>query len=124
MSKSFQLGLVFKGVVLAAVLALILSLGFGVLLSITSIPESDLSLTLIFVISIFIASVIVSHQAGSKGLYYGLSVGFSFIFLLVLLSLILLPDDSTSWLVVGEKAILSLTSGGIGGIIGVLFRRA
>lgn len=123
MSKSLQLGLVVKGVLLAAALALILSLGFGVLLSFTSIPESDLSLSLIFVISIFIAAVIVAHQAGNKGLFYGLAVGFGFIALLIILSLILLPD-SPSWLVIGEKAILALTSGGIGGIIGVLFRRA
>ncbi|KJS88880.1 MAG: membrane protein, partial [Desulfosporosinus sp. BICA1-9] len=43
MSKSFHLSLILKGILWAAILALLLSLFFGVLLSYTSLPESELS---------------------------------------------------------------------------------
>lgn len=120
MSKSFQFSLIFKGILLATILAMLLSLVFGVLLSYTSLPESDLSINIIFGSSVFIAAFITAYQAGTRGLYYGLSVGIGFILLVLVLSAIFW-SDSPSWLKMAEKTIVALASGGVGGIVGVLF---
>ena len=120
MSKSFQFSLLLKGILLAAILAMLMSLIFGILLSYTSLPESEMSLNIIFGASIFVASFFTAHQAGTRGLYYGLAVGLGFILLVLVLSAILW-SDTPSWLKMGEKTILALVSGGVGGIIGMLF---
>ncbi|MDR3602227.1 MAG: TIGR04086 family membrane protein [Desulfosporosinus sp.] len=120
MLKSFQFSLVLKGILLASILALLLSLVMGVLLSYTTLPESELSTTLIFGASIFVAAFITAHQAGTSGLYYGLAIGLGFILLVLILSAIFW-SETPSWLKMGEKTILALVSGGVGGIIGVLF---
>ncbi|WP_206810632.1 TIGR04086 family membrane protein [Paradesulfitobacterium ferrireducens] len=121
MSKSFNLSLVIKGIVIAAVLAFIFSAGFGILLALTSLPESDMASTVIFSASIFIAAILTSYQAGTKGLYYGLAIGFGFVIVLLLVSFIL--TENTLWLRVGEKSVFAFLAGGIGGIIGVVFKR-
>ena len=123
MSKSFQFSLILKGILLASILAMLMSLVFGVLLSFTSLPESELSLNIIFGTSIFVAGLTTAYQAGTKGLYYGLAVGIGFILLVLILSSIFW-SNTPSWLRIGEKTILALVSGGIGGIIGVLFPRS
>jgi putative membrane protein (TIGR04086 family) len=120
MSKSFQFSLILKGILLAFILAMFMSLVFGVLLSYTSLPESELSINIIFGASIFVAAFITAYQAGTKGLYYGLAVGLGFILLVLILSSIFW-SDTPAGLKMGEKTILALVSGGIGGIIGVLF---
>jgi len=120
MSKSFQFSLILKGILLASILAMLMSLVFGVLLSFTSIPESVLSINIIFGTSIFIAALITAYKASTRGLYYGLAIGLGFILLVLILSSIFW-SDTPSWLKMGEKTILALVSGGIGGIIGVLF---
>ncbi|HWQ43856.1 MAG TPA: TIGR04086 family membrane protein [Desulfosporosinus sp.] len=122
MLKSFQFSLILKGILFAAILAMLLSLGFGLLLSFTSFPESNLSINIIFGTSILVAAFITAHQAGTKGLYYGLVVGLGFMVLELILSAIFW-SDTPSWLRMGEKTILALVAGGVGGIIGVLFHR-
>lgn len=123
MLKSFQFSLILKGTLLAAILAMSLSLVFGVLLSYTSLPESELSINIIFGASIFVAAFITAHQAGTSGLYYGLAVGLGFILLVLILSAIFWAE-TPSWLKMGEKAIIALISGGVGGIVGVLFPKS
>jgi len=123
MLKSFRFGLILKGIILAAILALSFSLVFGVLLSYTSLPESELSINIIFGASIFVAAFITAHQAGKGGLYHGLAVGLGFILLVLILSAIFW-SETPSWLRMGEKTILALVSGGVGGIIGVLFPKS
>ncbi|HZK85841.1 MAG TPA: TIGR04086 family membrane protein [Desulfosporosinus sp.] len=120
MSKSFRFSLILKGILLASILAILMSLIFGVLLSYTSLPESEMSINIIFGASIFVAALITAYKAGTRGLYYGLSIGLGFILLVLILSSILWADPP-SWLKMGEKTILALVAGGIGGIIGVLF---
>ena len=120
MLKSFQFSLILKGILLASILAMLLSLVFGVLLSFTALPESELSINIIFGTSIFVAALVTAYQAGTRGLYYGLAVGLGFILLVLILSSIFWSDTPT-WLKMGEKTILALVSGGIGGIVGVLF---
>lgn len=119
MSKSFQFSLILKGILLASILAMLFSLVFGVLLSFTSLPESELSINIIFGASVFIAAFVTAYQAGTRGLYYGLSVGIGFILLILILSAIFWSDTPV-WLKLAEKTIVALVSGGVGGIVGVL----
>lgn len=123
MSKSFQFSLIIKGIILSAILAILLSLVFGALLSFTSLPESDLAINIIFGFSVFVAAFITAYQGGTKGLYYGLSVGIGFIVLVLILSGILW-SDTPSWLKMAEKTIIALLAGGTGGIIGVVVPRS
>lgn len=120
MSRSFQFRLILKGIILAAILAMLMSLVFGVLLTFTSLPESELAINIIFGISTFIAALVTAYRAGTRGLYNGLAVGFGFIVVVLILSSIF-GYNAPSWLKMGEKTILALVTGGIGGIIGVLF---
>jgi putative membrane protein (TIGR04086 family) len=123
MSKFLQVSLILKGILLSTILAILLSLIFGFLLSFTSLPESELSLNLIFAASIFVSAFITAHHAGIRGLYYGIAVGAGFVALALVLSAVLWTN-TPSWLDVGEKTILSLVSGGVGGIIGVLIPKS
>lgn len=120
MSKSFQFTLILKGMLFSTIIALFMSLVFGLLLSYTSLPESELSINIILGTSISVAAFFTAHQAGTKGLYYGLAVGLGFTLLVLILSAIFW-SDTPSWLKMGERSILALVSGGVGGIIGVLF---
>jgi putative membrane protein (TIGR04086 family) len=122
MPKSFHFSLVIKGILIAAVIALVLSFLFSLLLSFTHLPESNLSLNIIFGVSVFLGAALTAYQAGMKGLYYGLATGVGFILFLLLILAILIPG-SPSWIRFGEKAIISLISGGIGGILGVIAKR-
>ena len=122
MSKSFQFGIVIRGVLMAAFFALVLSAGFGLLLSLTSIPETNLGFNLIFIVSVFIAALMNANRAGTKGLYYGLGIGLSFA-LFALAVVAVFRATPPAWLEIGERTILSLVSGGIGGVVGVLFRQ-
>ncbi|MCB8816581.1 TIGR04086 family membrane protein [Desulfosporosinus shakirovi] len=119
MSKSFQISLILKGILVASVLAIVFSLVFGALLSYTSLPESNLSINIIFGTSVFIAAFITAFQAGTRGLYYGLSIGIGFILLVLILSSVFW-SNTPSWLKMFEKTIVALVSGGVGGIIGVI----
>lgn len=122
MPKSFRFSLIIKGILTAAVIALILSILFGLLLSFTRLPESPQTLNIIFGISVFLGAAMTAYQAGAKGLYYGLGIGFGFVLFLLLIFAVLTPG-SPSWILFGEKAIISLISGGIGGIVGVVVKR-
>lgn len=121
MPKSFHLSLVFKGILIAAGIALLLSLILGLLLTFTPLQESSIAYNLIVGVSVFVAAVITAYRAGMKGLFYGIGIGIGFIMLLLLLFTVLSPD-SPSWLSLGEKSIIILAVGGIGGIIGVVVR--
>ena len=122
MPKSFHFSLVFKGILIAAGIALILSLLFSLLLSFTRLPESNLTLNIIFGVSAFLGAGLTAYQAGVKGLYYGLATGIGLILFLLLISAIL-ASGSPSWILFGEKAIISVLSGGVGGILGVVVKR-
>jgi putative membrane protein (TIGR04086 family) len=122
MPKSFHFSLVIKGILIAAAAALILSLIYSLLLSFTALPESNLTLNIIFGLSVFLGAALTAYQAGTRGLYYGLATGIGFsIFLILIFSI--LVSGSPSWIVFGEKAIISIVSGGIGGILGIVVKR-
>ncbi|SHN82546.1 TIGR04086 family membrane protein [Desulfitobacterium chlororespirans] len=121
MPKSFHFGLVFKGIALAAGIALLISLILGLVLTLTPLQESSLVYNIILGTSVFLAAAITTYRAGMKGLFYGIGIGAGFILLLLLLFTVLSPD-TPSWLNFGEKSIIILAAGAAGGIIGVVAR--
>ncbi len=123
MAGSFKFSLVFKGILIATVLAAILSLLFGLLLSFTSIPESDLSAHIIYSISIFLAALLITSKTGNKGMLYGVMIGIGFVLILLVFTAIVQPS-APSWIKIGEKLIFSVVAGGIGGVSGIFFSRA
>lgn len=122
MPKSFKFSLVLKGILVSSLFALVLTLFLSLILAFTSIPESTLSYSIIFGISVFLGAALTSYQAGTKGLYYGLAVGVGFVLFLLLLSSIL-NSTSPAWQAIGEKTIVSVVSSAIGGISGAIFKR-
>ncbi|MEL1135267.1 TIGR04086 family membrane protein [Desulfitobacterium sp. THU1] len=122
MPKSFKFNLILKGILIASGIALLLSLILGLLLTFTPLRESSLAYNIIVGVSVFLAAALTAYRAGTKGLYYGIGIGIAFIILLIILFTILSPD-TLSWLELGEKTIICLATGGIGGIIGVIIRR-
>lgn len=121
MPKSFKFSLVLKGILISALFALVLSLLFSLLLAFTRAPESELSLNIIFGISVFFGAALTSYQAGAKGLYYGLAVGIGFLLFLLLISAVLV-SDSPSGLGFGEKTVISLACSAAGGIMGAILK--
>lgn len=119
MIKTIKFALILKGILLALMLAMLMSLAFSLLISFTSLPESGLSFNIILGSSVFIAAAITAYQAGAKGLFYGLAVGLGFLLLILVLSSVLWAEQP-SLLKISEKAILTLATGSLGGIIGVL----
>ena len=123
MANTFKISFVFKGVLLAVIFAFVSSLILGLILSFTSLPESDLVVDIVYSLSIFLAAAYSTFKAGNKGLVYGIFIGLGFVFLLLILSAILQPE-SPLWINIGEKTIYSVIAGGVGGILGVIFHRA
>ncbi len=119
MPLSFQP--ILRGIVYAIIAALILSGVIGILTNLTGMPESDMINTGIFVASIFIGSVTAARLAGTKGLYYGISVAVGVILLILLISAIMLPEPF-SWLGIAEKTLYALVAGAIGGVVGVALK--
>ncbi|NMA69884.1 MAG: TIGR04086 family membrane protein [Desulfitobacterium sp.] len=119
MSKSFQLNLVIKGVFLAAAIAVFLAVILSILLTFTPLEESTLAYNIVIGVSVLIASFLTTYKAGMKGIYYGLGISIGFMALLLILFTIFSPT-SPLLLKVGEKIIISLVAGSLGGILGVV----
>jgi putative membrane protein (TIGR04086 family) len=122
MPKPFQILLVAKGIVIAAVITLVLTLILSLVYYFTSVQESMLHSFLCLAIGITSASIYTSLEAGSKGLIYGLAVGFGF-FLITLIVHLVFYTDNPSWLVLIEKLLISLAAGALGGTLGALLKR-
>lgn len=122
MSKSLQISLVSQGIVIAAIVSLILTLILSVIYYFSSIQESTLHSIIILAVSVFVASMLVAYQAGSKGILYGLSIGLGFFVLSIIVSYIFYSGNP-SWIIVLEKALVSMIAGVLGGTIGAVLKR-
>ncbi|KUO67024.1 MAG: hypothetical protein APF84_17690 [Gracilibacter sp. BRH_c7a] len=122
MPNSYRLTLVTQGILIAALASLILTIFLSIIYYFSSIQESTLHSIVCIAISVFLASALVSYQAGSKGIIYGLSIGLGF-FILSIIVYYIFYSGSPSWLVLLEKALASLVAGVLGGIVGAVFKR-
>ncbi len=107
------------GLVISLICAFFLSIIFGTILYFTNLSETFLpTLSLIGVtLSLFVGSATAAKISGTKGLLLGLSIGFAFILINIILSL-LFGNPLVSTIVL-KKSIICLLAGGLGGVFGV-----
>ena len=121
MSKPFRIVLIAKGILIAAIISLLLTIILGALYYFTSLSESVIYTICCNAIGILISSIYTSYKAGSKGLIYGISIGGGFVILTIIVYLIF-SSFTPSITILAEKVLVSLVSGGIGGSIGALIK--
>ncbi|RNC29749.1 MAG: hypothetical protein AWM53_00367 [Candidatus Dichloromethanomonas elyunquensis] len=122
MGKSFKIFQVCKGILIALLISLVFTILLSIVYYFTLIQESLIHSLVISGLSILFASFYVSYQAGSKGLIYGLSIGFGF-FLLSIVIYFIFYKGNPSAIILAEKAVVSLIAGALGGTVGVVIKR-
>ncbi|MGI6449732.1 MAG: TIGR04086 family membrane protein [Desulfitobacteriia bacterium] len=122
MSKSFKITNVLKGILIAVILSFVLTLLLSLIYHFTSLQESVVHSLVIAGVSILAASFYIAFHCGSKGLYYGLTIGFGF-FLLNLAVYYIFYAGDPSWKMILSKLALSILAGSIGGTIGAILKR-
>ena len=115
-----RMAIIFKNVVLAYIITLVLFVLYSFVLAFTSVPESSIPLFtfVIGMISVFIGSSMAVIKIKEKGMVNGALVGLIYILILYLLSSIF----STGFGVNGyafSMILFNVIIGMIGGIIGV-----
>ncbi len=110
---------VFKGILVAMAICLLLSIGTGVFYHATLVSEGTLLLFTVFIIAVSVLSgaLAAGKEAGNKGLYNGLAVGLIFFLVIWLFSELIMPGQSMLNII--YKLLITLSAGAAGGIIGV-----
>lgn len=109
-----------KGVIMSYIITTIVFIVYGVLLTYTELTEEKIQIVVMIttVISVLIGGVIASRGVNSNGLMFGMLVGLIYAIIMIMIGLCLLPTlKITSKMIM--IFILSISAGGIGGIIGI-----
>ncbi len=109
-----------KGSIFSYIITGVVFIIYGLLLTYTDTTEKNMQLIVMIttVVSVLIGGIIASKGVNSKGLIFGMLVGIVYALIMVMVSFCILPTIKiTSKMVM--IIILSLSSGGIGGIIGI-----
>lgn len=119
-STGLQINSVFKGVIWALIITIMLGVLLSIFLQYT--PLSEVFLTgfsiFIFFISMLLGALISAHSAGCKGLFHGLSTSLVYFVLMTAAGLICVPTAISLGFAI-KRFSLCLVSGVIGGIIGI-----
>ncbi|NLM21367.1 MAG: TIGR04086 family membrane protein [Peptococcaceae bacterium] len=121
MSKSFDIAMAAKGILLAVFLSLLFTVVLGLIYYFTSIQESITASLVTAGLSVLVASLYISYKTGSKGLYYGLAIGIGF-FLLSIIIFYIFYIGNPSWPILLLKFLVSLITGIFGGTIGAILK--
>ena len=116
----FQFTAVMKSTFLALAVSTVLIVVLGLILYFSDIPESSLpwiSAGILF-LSVTSGGLCAGRLSGTKGLLHGLAVGVFFFFIIWLTSAFILPSQILLLSSI-HKLLLALTSGALGGILGV-----
>ncbi len=122
MAKSFEIFQVSKGVLISVVCSFVLTLLLSVLYYFTDVQESLIHTLIISGLSVLIGSFYIAFQSGSKGLIYGLSVGFGF-FLFSMLIYYIFYEGSPTLRILLEKLFVSMVTGALGGTLGAILKK-
>lgn len=109
-----------KGAIFSYLLTAIVFIIYGILLTYTEITEKNMQIVVMFttVLSVLIGGIIASKGVNSKGLIFGMLVGIVYSTIMIMVGLCVLPVlKITSKMIM--ITILSISAGGIGGIIGI-----
>ncbi len=109
-----------KGAIFAYLLTAVVFVVYGLLLTYTETTEKNIQIVVMIttVISVLIGGIIASKGVDSKGLFFGMLVGVVYALIMIMLGLCILPVMKiTSKMIM--IIVLSISAGGIGGIIGI-----
>lgn len=109
-----------KGSIFSYIITTVVFIMYGLLLTYTDTTEKNMQLIVMIttVISVLIGGIIASKGVNSKGLIFGMLVGLVYSLIMIMVSFCILPTVKiTSKMIM--IIILALSSGGIGGIIGI-----
>lgn len=109
-----------KATVFSYVLTAIVFVVYGILLTYTETTEENIQIVVMMttVISVLIGGIIASKGVNSKGLLFGMLVGIVYSIIMIMVGLCVLPVLKITYKMV-MIIILSISAGGIGGIIGI-----
>ena len=113
-----------KGTVFSYLLTVIVFIVYGILLAYTEVTEKNIQMVVMIttVVSVLIGGFIASKGVNSKGLLFGMLVGLVYAIIMIMISFCVLPVMKiTSKMIM--IIILSISAGGIGGIIGINTRK-
>ena len=121
MSKSFDIVMAAKGILIAVFLSLLFTVALGLIYYFTSIQESITASLVTAGLSVLIASFYISYRTGSKGLYYGLAIGVGF-FVLSIIIFYIFYIGNPPWPILALRFLISLIAGIFGGTIGAILK--
>ena len=121
MSKSFDIVMAAKGILIAVFLSLLFTVALGLIYYFTSIQESITASLVTAGLSVLIASFYISYRTGSKGLYYGLAIGVGF-FVLSIIIFYIFYIGNPPWPILTLRFLISLIAGIFGGTIGAILK--
>ncbi|WP_026475753.1 TIGR04086 family membrane protein [Alkaliphilus transvaalensis] len=109
-----------RGLVRGYVLALMLFLLSGIIITYSSIGEGSIPLvsSVISILGVAYAAIYVVANIGAKGWLHGAVIGLVFMLLLVILSKMFVTDYVVDKYV-SYKLLISIATGSIGGMIGI-----
>lgn len=115
-----SLGVIFKGVLLAYIITMVIFLVFAVVITYTDFPESAIPsiVTITTIVSIFIGGAGVAKKARNKGWLNGALVGIAYIVILYFISALSLVGFVFDKNVI-SMLIMGILSGALGGIVGI-----
>jgi putative membrane protein (TIGR04086 family) len=122
MSKSFEVSMAAKGVLIAVFISLASTVVLSLFYYFTSVQESIAASLAAAGLSVFLASLYIAYKTGSKGLIYGLNIGSGF-FILSIIVFYIFYIGNPSWNILLLKLLISLLSGMVGGAIGAILQR-
>ena len=109
-----------KGAIFAYLLTAVVFVVYWLLLTYTETTEKNIQIVVMIttVISVLIGGIIASKGVDSKGLFFGMLVGVVYALIMIMVGLCILPVMKiTSKMIM--IIVLSISAGGIGGIIGI-----
>lgn len=109
-----------KGAIFAYLLTAVVFVVYGLLLTYTETTEKNIQIVVMMttVISVLVGGIIASKGVDSKGLFFGMLVGVVYALIMIMVGLCILPVMKiTSKMIM--IIVLSISAGGIGGVIGI-----
>jgi len=122
MAKSFKGAYIFKGLFVTILISFIATLIMGLIYSFSPVLESQIHNLVIIALSVLLGSFYTTYNLGTKGLIYGLLVGFCF-FIFSLIVYYIFSDSGSSFSIIIERLVICLITGAIGGTAGVISKR-
>lgn len=113
-----------KGTVFAYFITLVVFIIYGALLTYTNMTEENLQMVVMIttVFSVLISGFISARGVSSKGLLFGMLAGAIYAIIMIMIGFCVLPVINFN-LKLLMIFILSICSGGVGGIVGINLKR-